>query len=206
MTAVLCVFIIGVFCAYVFVARRRAADVKFAVKGILTGEKLGYMVTSLAYGAKRVKRGNGVSLRTIRKRLYAAYKVVAARVSENLPVEDCEKSLFDSFYYINEMLIKLNGASASLKRLPHTDGLPRLYYLCELLVKSNGGLIDKQSVRGAVNTYCAETPLNFYEIESIDNMLTLALCEYIAMYASKIKRMRELIDKGKADSEAGGYD
>ena len=65
----ICVLIVGLFIAYLILAATKATEPEFAVKGVLTGEKLGYMLSGLAFGAKRTTRGNGIGMRTVRKRL-----------------------------------------------------------------------------------------------------------------------------------------
>ncbi len=205
MKIVLCVFIVGIFVAYLLTVLRRAAEPDFAAKGILSGEKLGYKLTALAFSSKKVRSGNGMSLRFVRKRLIAARKFIGELESKGVPLEDCERNFFNAYFRIDEALGKLTQSKKAFRSLPHINGVPRLYSFCELLVKSTGGLLGKESVRSAVNTYSAETPLGFREIAELENMLRFAVCEYLAIYAAKITAMRSREKSGNYLSVTAEY-
>ena len=74
MEIVLCVLIASLFAVYLFLLLNKSPEPEFAVKGILSGEKLGYMMSSLAFGAKRVCGGKGIGTREIGRRLISARK------------------------------------------------------------------------------------------------------------------------------------
>ena len=206
MKVLLCVFIVAVFLTYLLLYSRKAVEPELTVKGILSGEKLGYMMTSLAFGSKRTATGNGISLRTIKKYLVKARKTIGNRDAAGKRLEDCEKTFFDNFYYIDKTLRSVSSVRRRLSKLPHVSGVPRLYSFCELLVKSAGGVISAETLRSALNSYCSETPLTFYEILSLEDMFKAALCEYLAIFARKMTRMRELTDKGEHDAAEGCID
>ncbi len=202
----ICVLIAVACIVYLILSARRAAAPAFAARGVLTGEKLGYMLSALAYGAKRTYKGNGIGMREIKRKLYAARRAVGKRLASGKTLEACERTFFDSFYKIDEATASAAAARRAFRRLPHAHGRPRLYGLCELLVKSNGGVLHADAVRHAVHGYCAETPLSYAEICALGNMLRLCLCEYIAMYAQKIENMTALIERGEHDARAGRAD
>ena len=202
----ICVLIVGLFIAYLILAATKATEPEFAVKGVLTGEKLGYMLSGLAFGAKRTTRGNGIGMRTVRKRLYAARRTADDCAAHGKTLESCEKVLYESFDYIDETLREIRASAPVFRRLPHVRGVPRLYSFCELLVKSAGGVVSRETVRAAVRSYSAETPMTQAEIASLKMMLKVALCEYTAVYAHKIVRMRTLITRGERDAAAKRID
>ncbi|MCI8412858.1 MAG: hypothetical protein HFE47_02015 [Clostridia bacterium] len=206
MKLVLCALIIGLFLLYIVRVCRKATEPAFAVKGILTGEKLNYMMSALAFGAKKTQKGNGIGLHSLRRILYAARKTAGEALANEKYLHDCERILFNDFYLIEETLSCVYEARKSLRALPHVHGIPRLYSLCELLVKSVGGVVSEESVRSAVCAYTAETPLTYSELSALDTMLQVALCEYLAVYAQKIMRMRERIDCGETDRKNNRID
>ena len=201
----ICIAIVIAFVAYTVRMARAAAEPKFIERGVLTGEKLNYMLSVLAYSSKRTTRGNGISVRKIRRVLYRAYRAAYLRAARG-DGQTCEVTFVNEFYRIAESLDGAASAARRFRALPHVNGVPRLYSLCEWMVKSHGGVLDEQSVRAAVEGYTAETPLRYAELCALPDMLMLSLCEYLAIYAQKIMRMGERIDAGVADARAGRID
>ncbi len=206
MEIVLCVLIASLFAVYLFLLLNKSPEPEFAVKGILSGEKLGYMMSSLAFGAKRVCGGKGIGTREIGRRLISARKKTGERFKSGYELELCEKTYYDGFYYIDETLSKLKSARKKFSKLPHVRGVPRLYSFCELFVKSVGGVVTRDAVKSAVRAYSSETPFTFAEITALADMTEFALCEYLAIYANKIARMGELISRGEQDAKTGKTD
>ena len=205
MKVALCVFIACIFIVYLFTVAKKAEQPGFAVRGILTGEKLGYVMTALAFSSKKIGKGNGISLQTVKKRLICARESIENLLRSGEILEDCEKTFYDNFSYIYQAFSKAQAAKGMFRSLPHTGKLPRLYSFCELLVKSTGGLISEDSVRSAVNTYSAETPFTFAEIAMLGDMLRVALLEYIALYAEKIVYLRFINKPENYISIVAGY-
>ncbi len=206
MEIVLCVLIASLFAVYLYLLLNKSPEPEFAVKGILSGEKLGYMLSSLAFGAKRVCGGKGIGTREISKRLISARKKTGDRLKSGYELELCEKTYYDGFYYIDETLSLLNSAKRKFAKLPHVRGVPRLYSFCELFVKSAGGVVSRDALMSAMRAYSAETQFTFAEITALSDMTKFALCEYLAIYANKFARMGELISRGEQDAQTGEID
>ena len=100
MKLVLCALIIGLFLLYIVRVCRRATEPAFAVKGILTGEKLNYMMSALAFGAKKTQKGNGIGLHSLRRILYAARKKAGEALASEKYLHDCDRIFLNDFYLI----------------------------------------------------------------------------------------------------------
>ena len=94
MKLVLCALIIGLFLLYIVRVCRKATEPAFAVKGILTGEKLNYMMSALAFGAKKTQKGNGIGLHSLRRILYAARKTAGEGAAKKKKLHDFESNFF----------------------------------------------------------------------------------------------------------------
>ncbi|MDE7395854.1 MAG: hypothetical protein K2M95_07025, partial [Clostridiales bacterium] len=187
----LCVTIAALAAAYFLRAALRPASPAFLPKGILPRDRLGYMLSMLAFTSKKAERGNGLSPKSAYRLLKRAYRMIGKKQPDARFL--CEKTLYDNFYAVD----MLSGTFT--RALPHVSRMPRIYAFCELFVKSTGGVVTREALARAVRTYSAETPLCFRELAALEPVLKIALCEYLAIYAKKLIRINENVERGEAD-------
>lgn len=175
-----------------------SAEPDFSLYAALTEEGLKNKIATLA-GESRFYSlgGKGLSLNIIRSEINKGYKILSKK--NPLSLLEFEKWLFDNYYKLEETIIRQKSVLQNYKKLPHINGLPRIYRLAEAIVKYTNAGFDKKDIAKLIGVYNSVTPLTFYEIAAFKSALEYALLEYITVFYAKSSVINVNFKKAERD-------
>lgn len=143
--------------------------------------------------------GAGVNLKSLKLIINDAYKALSkTSIDSNC---DYEQRFSDNYYVIMRKLTYQKDFLYSYKKLPHANGVPRLYLVCKEIVYSLSASFTDEQFKYLINAFCDEVPLTYDEIRCLKPMTDYCLLEYAAVLAQKITTHKNLRALGLEDAK-----
>ncbi|MDE6275752.1 MAG: hypothetical protein K2M75_04355 [Clostridia bacterium] len=158
-------------------------NIKILALGLRSGESVGVMPNIDLY------------LRKIKK----AYKIVVKKVSENQPLYESERWLYEN-YYATTIDVKQSDYRV-FSKLTHKKNNVRIIQLARFLVSSNNCCLNKEYIAKGIALFNSYTPLHYEETLNLKKALDYALIEKIAVIATQITQMEKLKRHAQRDAE-----
>ncbi|MDE5655271.1 MAG: hypothetical protein K2I46_06680, partial [Clostridia bacterium] len=128
-------------------------NIKILALGMRSGESVGSMPNINLY------------LRKIKQ----AYKIVLKKVSQNEPLYEAERWLYEN-YYASTIDVKQSDYK-SFTRLTHKKNNVRIIQLARFLVSSNNCYLDKAHIAKGISLFNSYTPLHYEETLNLKKAL-----------------------------------
>lgn len=194
-------FIFLLLIIFVLQSNKRGDTVSFRLRAAISEKQMYSHITEVAALARKYqKQGHGLSVFLIKKYLKKAYAVVAEKVKNGKDTYEFENLIYDNYYKADEMLKNVSKVFHTFKKIPHVNGVPRLYTFLQYLVFSSDGFVNKEIIQNSVKIYNEVSPLTYAEVCAFKPMLEFVLLEYITIFCSKCVKIAELTKEAESDA------
>ncbi len=144
-------------------------------------------------------RGEGINTAALRKSVYRAYVHVKTAAASG-EITDAGCTLLDNFRKIFETAEEID---VRFDRLPHVNGVPRVYALCREIVECCGGYVSQDDMTECVRVFSEECALTFQEVSALKAAMKICVLEFISSLALRLIRMHERYAAAKKDALCG---
>lgn len=170
-------------------------------------EDLERKIKELAASSRTFVYGSDkADLKLIKRYLAMAEKIVESKVARGEVCDEYETVFSRGYHTASSALCDAKKSVVGLSVLPSVGGNCALREFAELIVGAYPGVLTRDIVAKFVETYNSSRSLCWSEICNLRPALNVALLERLTVYASKIVKRREILDRVAIDAALGRVD